>query len=209
MGDEIVKNIALTFYEDRTMNALTVNFKSVIEMTDEQFFELCQNNRDLRFERNANGELIIMPPTGGETGNKNARITQQVMNWTDADGTGIAFDSSTGFKLPNGADRSPDASWIKLERWNTLTDEEKQKFPPICPDFVIELLSPSDSLKTTQEKMREYIDNGVGLGLLINRKSRQVEIYRPGKEVEVLDSPATVSGEDVLKGFVLNLVMIW
>ncbi|MBD1212619.1 MAG: Uma2 family endonuclease [Dolichospermum circinale Clear-D4] len=209
MGDEIVKNIALTFYEDRTMNALTVNFKSVIEMTDEQFFELCQNNRDLRFERNANGELIIMPPTGGETGNKNARITQQVMNWTDVDGTGIAFDSSTCFKLPNGADRSPDASWIKLERWDALTNEEKQKFPPICPDFVIELLSPSDSLKTTQEKMKEYIDNGVGLGLLINRKSRQVEIYRPGKEVEVLDSPATVSGEDVLKGFVLNLVMIW
>ena len=192
-----------------TMNALTVKLKSVIEMTDEQFFQLCQNNRELRFERNANGELIIMPPTGGETGNKNARITQQLMNWTDADGTGIAFDSSTCFKLPNGADRSPDASWIKLERWDALTDEEKQKFPPICPDFVIELLSPSDSLKTTQEKMQEYIDNGVGLGILINRKSRQVEIYRPGKEVEVLDSPATVSGEDVLKGFVLNLGMIW
>ena len=192
-----------------TMNALTVKLKSVIEMTDEQFFQLCQNNRELRFERNANGELIIMPPTGGETGNKNARITQQLMNWTDADGTGIAFDSSTCFKLPNGADRSPDASWIKLERWDALTDEEKQKFPPICPDFVIELLSPSDSLKTTQEKMKEYIDNGVRLGILINRKSRQVEIYRPGKEVEVLDSPATVSGEDVLKGFVLNLGMIW
>jgi Uma2 family endonuclease len=192
-----------------TMNALTVKLKSVIEMTDEQFFQLCQNNRELRFERNANGELIIMPPTGGETGNKNARITQQLMNWTDADGTGIAFDSSTCFKLPNGADRSPDASWIKLERWDALTDEEKQKFPPICPDFVIELLSPSDSLKVTQEKMQEYIDNGVGLGILINRKSRQVEIYRPGKEVEVLDSPATVSGEDVLKGFVLNLGMIW
>jgi Uma2 family endonuclease len=191
------------------MNALTVNLKSLIEMTDEQFFELCQNNRELRFERNANGELIIMPPTGGETGNRNGRITQQLMNWTDADGTGIAFDSSTCFKLPNGADRSPDASWIKLERWDTLTDEEKQKFPPICPDFVIELLSPSDSLKTTQEKMREYMDNGVRLGILINRKSRQVEIYRQGKEVEVLDSPATVSGEDVLKGFVLNLGMIW
>ncbi|MBE9218652.1 Uma2 family endonuclease [Dolichospermum flos-aquae] len=191
------------------MNALTVKLKSVIEMTDEQFFQLCQNNRELRFERNANGELIIMPPTGGETGNKNARITQQLMNWTDADGTGIAFDSSTCFKLPNGADRSPDASWIKLERWDALTDEEKQKFPPICPDFVIELLSPSDSLKVTQEKMQEYIDNGVGLGILINRKSRQVEIYRPGKEVEVLESPATVSGEDVLKGFALNLGMIW
>ena len=191
------------------MNALTVNLKSLIEMTDEQFFQLCQNNRELRFERNANGELIIMPPTGGETGNKNARITQQVMNWTDVDGTGIAFDSSTCFKLPNGADRSPDASWIKLERWDALTDEEKRKFPPICPDFLIELMSPSDSFKTTQEKMQEYIDNGVRLGILINRKSRQVEIYRPGKEVEVLDSPATVSGEDVLKGFVLNLGMIW
>ncbi|CAC5341042.1 MULTISPECIES: Uma2 family endonuclease [Planktothrix] len=191
------------------MNALTVNLKSLIEMTDEQFFQLCQNNRELRFERNANGELIIMPPTGGETGNRNGRLNQQLFNWTDADGTGIAFDSSTCFKLPNGADRSPDASWIKLERWDALTDEEKQKFPPICPDFVIELLSPSDSLKTTQEKMREYIDNGVHLGILINRKSRQVEIYRPGKEVEFLDSPATVSGEDVLKGFVLNLGMIW
>ena len=191
------------------MNALTVNLDSVIKITDEQFFQLCQNNRELRFERNANGELIIMPPTGGETGNRNGRLNQQLFNWTDADGTGIAFDSSTCFKLPNGADRSPDASWIKLERWDALTDEEKQKFPPICPDFVIELLSPSDSLKTTQEKMREYIDNGVGLGILINRKSRQVEIYRPGKEVEFLDSPATVSGEDVLKGFVLNLGMIW
>ena len=191
------------------MNALTVKLKSVIEMTDEQFFQLCQNNRELRFERNANGELIIMPPTGGETGNRNGRLNQQLFNWTDADGTGIAFDSSTCFKLPNGADRSPDASWIKLERWDALTDEEKQKFPPICPDFIIELLSPSDSLKTTQEKMKEYIDNGVRLGILINRKSRQVEIYRPGKEVEVLNSPATVSGEDVLKGFVLNLGMIW
>jgi len=191
------------------MNALTVNLKSLIEMTDEQFFQLCQNNRELRFERNANGELIIMPPTGGETGNRNGRLNQQLFNWTDADGTGIAFDSSTCFKLPNGADRSPDASWIKLERWNALTDEEKQKFPPLCPDFAIELLSLSDSLKTTQEKMREYIDNGVYLGILINRKSRQVEIYRPGKEVEVLESPATVSGEDVLKGFVLNLGMIW
>jgi Uma2 family endonuclease len=191
------------------MNALTVSLKSVIDMTDDQFFQLCQNNRELRFERNANGELIIMSPAGGETGNRNGRVNQQLFNWTDADGTGIAFDSSTGFKLPNGADRSPDASWIKLERWDALTDEEKRKFPPICPDFVIELLSPSDSLKTTQEKMKEYIDNGVRLGILINRKSRQVEIYRPGKEVEVLESPATVSGEDVLKGFVLNLGMIW
>ncbi|MCC5639922.1 Uma2 family endonuclease [Nostoc sp. CHAB 5844] len=191
------------------MNALTVNLQSVLELTDEQFFKLCQANRDLRFERTATGELIIMPPTGGETGNRNGRIIQQLMNWTDADGSGIAFDSSTCFKLPNGADRSPDAAWIKLERWNALSEEEKEKFAPICPDFVIELLSLSDSLKVAQEKMKEYIDNGVSLGFLINRKSRRVEIYRQGKEVEVLDSPTTVSGEDSLNGFVLNLEMIW
>jgi len=191
------------------MNALTLNLQSVLEMTDEQFFKLCQVNRDLRFERTATGELIIMPPTGGETGNRNGRLNQQLFNWADTDATGIAFDSSTCFKLPNGADRSPDASWIKLERWEALTEEEKQKFPPVCPDFVIELLSPSDSLKVAQDKMREYIDNGVCLGLLINRKSRQVEIYRQGQEVEVLESPVTLSGEGVLKGFILNLEMIW
>ncbi|PHJ56646.1 hypothetical protein VF14_24145 [Nostoc linckia z18] len=191
------------------MNALTVNLKPVLELTDEQFFQLCQANRDLRFERTATGELIIMPPTGGETGNRNGRLNQQLFNWSDEDGTGIAFDSSTGFKLPNGADRSPDASWIKLERWNALTQEQQTRFLPLCPDFVIELLSPSDSLKETQAKMREYQHNGVRLGWLINRKSRQVEIYRQGQEVEVLDSPATLSGEDVLQGFILNLEAIW
>jgi Uma2 family endonuclease len=191
------------------MNALTVNLQSVLELTDEQFFQICQANRDLRFERTATGELIIMPPTGGETGNRNAGLTAQLWIWNEQNKLGIAFDSSTGFKLPNGADRSPDASWIKLERWDALTEEEKQKFPPICPDFVVELLSPSDSLKVAQEKMREYIDNGVRLGWLINRKSRQVEIYRQGQEVEVLESPVTLSGEDVLQGFILNLEAIW
>ncbi|QLE57248.1 Uma2 family endonuclease [Nostoc sp. TCL26-01] len=191
------------------MNALTVNLQSVLDLTDEQFFNLCQANRDLRFERTAKGELIIMPPTGGETGNRNAGITAQLWIWNEQDKLGIAFDSSTGFKLPNGADRSPDASWLRLERWNALTQEEKTKFIPLCPDFVIELLSPNDSLKVAQEKMREYLDNGVRLGWLINRKSRQVEIYRQGKEVEVLESPTTVSGEDVLKSFVLNLGLVW
>ena len=201
---------ALTFHSDiLTMNALTVNLQSVLELTDEQFFNLCQANRDLRFERTATGELIIMPPTGGETGNRNGRLNQQLFNWSDTDDTGIAFDSSTCFKLSNGADRSPDASWIKLQRWDALTEEEKQKFPPISPDFVVELLSPSDSLKVAQEKMREYIDNGVRLGWLINRKSRQVEIYRQSQEVEVLESPVTLSGEDVLEGFILNLEAIW
>lgn len=191
------------------MNALTVNFNSIIKLTDEQFFQLCQDNRDLKFERNANGELIIMPPTGGETGNRNGRLTQQLFNWTDVDGTGIAFDSSTGFKLPNGGDRSPDAAWIPLERWNALTAEQKRRFLPLCPDFVVELLSPSDSLTATQEKMREYLVNGSRLGWLIVRASRRVEIYRQSREVEVLESPISLSGEDVLPGFVLNLEPIW
>lgn len=191
------------------MTALTLNLNSIIKLTDEQFYQLCQDNETLRFERNSKGELIIMPPTGGETSNRNGRLNQQLFNWTDTDGTGIAFDSSGGFKLPNGADRSPDASWVKLERWNTLTPEQKTKFAPICPDFVVELLSPSDSLKDTQEKMKEYRDNSARLGWLINRKSRQVEIYRQGQDVEVLESPASLSGEDVLPGFVLNLESIW
>ncbi|MBD1937687.1 Uma2 family endonuclease [Microcoleus sp. FACHB-68] len=191
------------------MTALTVNFNSIIKLTDEQFYQLCQDNNDLRFERNAEGELIIMPPAGGETSNRNGRLTQQLMNWTDTNGTGIAFDSSGGFKLPNGADRSPDASWVKLERWNALTSEQQKKFPPICPDFVVELLSPSDSLKDTQDKMKEYRENGALLGWLINRKNRQVEIYRPGEEVEVLDNPERLAGEPVLPGFVLNLELIW
>ncbi|MBD2043148.1 Uma2 family endonuclease [Microcoleus sp. FACHB-672] len=191
------------------MTALTVNFNSIIKLTDEQFYQLCQDNSELRFERNAKKELIIMPPAGGETSNRNGRLTQQLMNWTDADGTGIAFDSSGGFKLPNGADRSPDASWFKLERWNALTSEQQKKFPPICPDFVVELLSPSDSLKDTQNKMKEYMDNGACLGWLINRKSRQVEIYRPGEEVEVLDNPERLEGEPILSGFVLNLELVW
>ncbi len=191
------------------MNAVTINLKPILELTDEQFFQICLTNRDLRFERTASGELIIMSPVGGETSNRNGRITQQLFNWSDVDGTGIAFDSSGGFKLPNGANRSPDASWVKLERWNTLNHEQQTKFPPICPDFVIELLSPSDSLKVAQEKMKEYIDNGVRLGWLLNRKFRQVEIYRPGHEVEVVESPTTISGEEVLNGFVLNLGTIW
>jgi Uma2 family endonuclease len=191
------------------MTALTVNFNSVIKLTDEQFYQLCQDNETLRFERTATGELIIMPPAGGETSNRNGRLNQQLFNWTDADGTGIAFDSSAGFKLPLGADRSPDAAWIKLERWNALTPEQQTRFIPLCPDFVVELLSPSDSLTETQKKMKEYRDNGARLGWLINRKSRQVEIYRPNQEVEVLESPASLLGEDVLPGFVLNLEPIW
>ncbi|PAX57937.1 Uma2 family endonuclease [Brunnivagina elsteri] len=191
------------------MEALIVDFKSVIELTDEQFYQLCSSNPDVRFERNVTGELIIMPPVGGESGNRNGRVNQQLFNWSDIDSAGIAFDSSTGFKLPNGAERSPDASWVKLERWNALTPEQQTRFLPLYPDFVIELLSPSDSLKVTQKKMEEYKSNGVHLGWLINRKLRKVEIYRIGQEVEVLDNPISLSGEDILPGFVLNLDAIW
>src|SRR4028118_1050986 len=176
-----------------------------IDLTDEQFFELCQKNRDYRFERTSDGELIIMPPTGSETGNRNGRLTQRLFNWTDTNELGIAFDSSSGFKLSNEAERSPDASWVKIERWNALTPEQQGKFAPICPDFVVELRSPTDSLKTTQEKMQEYIDNGARLGWLIDQKSERVEIYRQGQDVEILQSPASLSGEDVLPGFVLDL----
>ncbi|MBD2603190.1 Uma2 family endonuclease [Scytonema hofmannii FACHB-248] len=191
------------------MNALTVNLKPIFELTDEQFFQLCQVNENLRFERTATGELIIMSPTGGETSNRNAGLTAQIWIWNEQNKLGKVFDSSGGFKLPNGADRSPDASWVKLERWNALTQKQQTRFLPLCPDFVVELLSPSDSLRDTQEKMREYRDNGARLGWLINRKSRQVEIYRIGQEVEVLESPVSLSGEDILPGFVLNLEAIW
>jgi len=179
-----------------------------IELTDEQFFQLCQDNRDFRFERTASGELIIMPPTGSDTGRRNIKITAQLEVWSSQNNLGVAFDSSSGFKLPNGADRSPDASWVKRERWDALTPEQQERFAPLCPDFVVELRSPSDSLEKVRQKMREYIDNGARLGWLINPKNQQVEIYRQNQDVEMLKSPATLSGEDVLPGFVLELKQI-
>jgi Uma2 family endonuclease len=191
------------------MNTYTLNLDSVIELTDEQFYKLCRNNPDLKFERNAHGELIIMPPTGGETGRRNSSLITDVNLWNRQTRLGQVFDSSTCFKLPNGADRSPDVSWIRQDRWDALTLEQKEKFPPICPDFVIELMSPSDTLKTVQAKMQEYVDNGLQLGWLLNRKDRQVEIYRPEQTVESLRSPTSLSGETILPGFVLDLGFIW
>ncbi|WP_413163859.1 Uma2 family endonuclease [Capilliphycus salinus ALCB114379] len=179
-----------------------------VDLTDEQFFQLCQNNRDYQFERTVNGELIIMSPTGGDTGNRNIELAYQLQAWSRQNKLGKAFDSSTGFKLPNGAERSPDASWITIERWNTLTPEQREKFIPLCPDFVVELRSPSDSLKKLQEKMQEYLENGAKLGWLIDKKQQQVEIYRPEQPVEILTSPKTLSGEDVLPEFILDLKYI-
>ena len=195
------------------MNTNTVSLPAPLELdidlTDEQFFQLCQNNRDLRFERTATGELIIMPPTGSETSDRNAELTYQLRAWSRQNQLGKSFDSSGGFKLPLGAERSPDASWVKMERWNALTQAEKERFAPLCPDFVVELMSPSDSAEKTRAKMREYMDNGARLGWLINRQQQQVEIYRPNRKVEILPSPKTLSGEDVLPGFVLDLAEIW
>ncbi|MEH1859604.1 MAG: Uma2 family endonuclease [Nostoc sp.] len=194
------------------MNATTTTFpctlKLKIDLTDEQFFQMCQKNRDYRFERTASGELLIMPPTGSDTGNRNFDMVVELGIWNKQTKLGKGFDSSTGFTLPNGAERSPDASWVKIERWNALSPEQQEKFAPICPDFVVELRSRTDSLKELQEKMQEYIENGTQLGWLIDRKNKRVEIYRSGKDVEILDNPASLSGENVLPGFVLDLQQI-
>ena len=191
------------------MTQITLDLNPIIKLTEEQFYQLCQENSDLKLERNAKGELIVMPPTGGETGKSNSNVNLQLGVWNEQTQLGEVFDSSTGFTLPNKANRSPDASWVEKSRWEALTPEQREKFIPLCPDFVIEILSPSDSLSKTQEKMQEYIDNGCRLGWLIKRKKQEVEIYRPGKEAELLKSPQTLSGEDVLPGFTLNLQRIW
>ena len=188
---------------------MVVRMHPVIDLTDDQFFEFCQINRGLRIERTATGELLIMPPTGSETGGSNFELSGQLFNWTKQDGTGKGFDSSSGFTLPNSATVSPDISWVKLERWNALSKEQRTKFAPIVPDFVVELRSPSDSLKDLQKKMQQYMDNGVRLGWLIDRRQRRVYVYRPGVAVQQLDNPETVSGDPELPGFVLNLEEIW
>jgi Uma2 family endonuclease len=188
---------------------VTLQLPPVLKLSDEQFEQLATANRDLQLELTAKGELIIMPPTGGETGSRNFNLSGQLWLWNRQNRLGKAFDSSTGFRLPNGATRSPDASWVKMERWDALSAAQKKKFLPLCPDFAVELVSESDELKDTQEKMHEYIANGLRLGWLINPKNQQVEIYYPNQEVKILQSPATLSGEDVLPGFVLDLQPIF
>ncbi len=180
-----------------------------LPITTAQFYQLCLSNPDLRIERSALGEITIMPPAFSDTGNRNFKISHQVGNWADQDGIGEVFDSSAGFTLPNGATRSPDTSWILADRWNALTPEEQASFAPIAPDFVIELRSASDTLAGLQEKMQEYIENGVRLGLLIDRKSRNVHRYRPGQSAEILESPESVSCAPELMGFELKMAKIW
>ena len=187
---------------------LMLNFRA-IDMTGDQLLQLCADNGDLRIELTAEKELIIMPPTNMTTGWQNGRLTTRLCVWTEQDGTGLCFDSSAGFTLPNGAMRSADAAWITRERWESLSETEQHGFSPIAPDFVAELLSPSDRLPVAQAKMVEYIENGVRLGWLIDPTQRRVYIYRPGQPVETLENPETVSGEPVLPGFTLNLADIW
>ena len=190
---------------------LVINLPTTINLyvTVEQFTALAATNRDLRLERNAKGELIVNPPTGWETGKQNLSISGELYLWWRNLGDGQAFDSSTGFILSNGAIYSPDASWISQQRWETLTSEEKTTFPKICPDFVVELKSKSDRLSLLQTKMKEYINHGTKLGWLINPQQRQVEIYRSNLEVEILDNPTQLSGEQILSSFVLNLNRVW
>ena len=192
------------------LDRFQLNFGKVLKrMSDEQFFEFCRNNPELRIEMTRRGEIIVMPPTFSETGGKNFSLLVKFGIWAEKDGTGKGFDSSTGFVLPNGAIRSPDLSWIKLERWDALSPKQREKFAHICPDFVVELRSESDSLKKLQAKMSEYIENGASLGWLLDVKNKKVYVYRPNAETEILNNPTEISGEPTLKGFTLNLKEIW
>ena len=194
------------------METLTLNVPPAVGLTDEQFYQLCVANEERRLEFTANGELIIMPPTGGESGIRNSDLNLQLGLWNRQTKLGKVFDSSTEFRLPNGAKRCPDASWVLRERWEALPRDDRKRFPPLCPDVVVELRSETDSLEQLRSKMREYRTNGARLGWLIDPQTPLVEIYRPAVEVETvnfsLDEPPTLSGEDVLPGFVLDLAPI-
>jgi Uma2 family endonuclease len=190
-------------------DSIVLDLQNIVQLSDDQFYQLCRRHPDMQFERSSMGELIIMAPTGGISGQRNFSLTGQLWNWINSHpDLGVGFDSSTCFKLPNGADRAPDVSWVKLDRWTNLTVEEQEKFPPIAPDFVIELRSRTDELAPLQAKLVEYIENGVRLGLLINPKDQQVEIYKPGERV-VLNRPSQVDCSEVLPNFILQLQAIW
>ena len=182
---------------------------SSLKLTDRQLEKISADNGDLQLELTARGELVIMPPTNSLGGRKEGRLFSRVDAWAELDGTGLAFGSSAGFRLPNGATRAPDVSWILNERWDALSEDEQNSYAPCCPDFVLELRSRYDPLGGLQRKMEEYVENGARLGWLIDPTQRRVHIYRPGEPAEVLENPATVSGEPVLPGFELNVQEIW
>lgn len=179
------------------------------KLSDEEFFEFCRMNPDWRIERTVAGDLVIMPPTGGRTGQRNFDLIGQFRAWVAATGGGVGFDSSTGFALPNGARRSPDLAWVTQARWDGLTETQRDEFPPLCPDFIVELRSRSDALESLQEKMAEYITAGARLGWLIDPVDRRVYVHRPSAAVVCLEAPAQLSGEPVLHGFILDLRGIW
>ncbi len=188
---------------------VTVFLPDLPQMSHEEFLRFCQANEPLRIERAATGEVEIMPPAFSDTGNRNFNLALQLGIWTEQDGTGLGFDSSAGFTLPNGAMRSPDASWIRRTKWDRLSEDEKASFAPICPDFVVELRSKSDALTTLQAKMQDYVDNGVSLAWLIDRQQRRVWIYRSQQTPQCLENPVQVSGEPELPGFRLTMDRIW
>lgn len=193
----------------RDYGMMSLTFPQLQRMTDDEFFKFCQQNENWKIEMNRRGKIIIMPNSGGKTGARNSKIIFQLQAWTFQNRNGEVFDSSTTFRLPNTAKRSPDASWVAIDRWNGLTEEQQEKFPPLCPDFVIELRSRTDSLKKLQLKMTEYIENSARLGWLIDPTTHKVYVYHANSAVEVLDNPPTVSGDPVLTGFVLDLTDIW
>ncbi|MBT9317194.1 Uma2 family endonuclease [Leptothoe spongobia] len=203
MTSLLVKSVEMSLLID--LSSLTIMSK----MSDQQFYEFCRTNPELRIERTANGEIIVMPPAFADNGNRNGRIFGQLYVWSETDGTGEAFDSSSGFTLPNGATRSPDVAWILSERWNALSPQQQASFAPIAPDFVVELRSSSDTVMSLQEKMEEYISNGVQLGLLIDRKNYQVHMYRPNQSPKILDKPESVSCEPEMLAFELKMAKIW
>ena len=190
--------------------SLQLPHELALRVTQEQFAALVAANPELHLERTATGELIVNPPTGSETGKRNWTISGELyLWWRNTQEPGEAFDSSTGFELPNGANRSPDAAWVSQDRWDALTPEQRKGFAPLCPDFVVELRSENDTLKDLRSKMEEYIENGAKLGWLIDPKNKRVEISRPGQTVEVLENPSQLSGERVLPGFSLSLKRVW
>ena len=188
--------------------ALTVNLQS-IRLTNEQFYRLCEDNPELRLELTAQGELIAMSPTGSKTGLRNAALIRQLGEWAKKDGRGVTFDSSAGFSLPNGAKRSPDASWMRKERWERLSNKEQEVFAPVCPDFVVELRSPRDRIETLQAKMSEYLDNGAQLGWLVDPIEKRLYVYRAGEPTQCLEDPKSVEGGTMPRGFVLDLSELW
>jgi Uma2 family endonuclease len=201
---------AETVLTDNSFLPVVLDFRDVLEkISDDEFENFCRHNPDVEIELTKEGELIIMPPTGGQTGIRNFSIIGEFGKWVEKDQSGVAFASSTVFNLPNGAKRSPDLAWIKNERWEKLSVEEKEKFPPLCPDFVVELRSPSDSLNNLRAKMNEYVENGASLGWLIDPTTRKIYVYRPNLEPEILENPESVSGEPLLEDFSLNMEKIW